>query len=189
MLSQKSDHTYVVFNKPFEVLCQFSGGEGKTTLKKYIPIPDIYSVGRLDFDSEGLLLLTNDNSLNHKLAEPSFKQSKTYLVQVEGIPTPGKIQRLEKGVDLKDGITLPAKVRHLAEEPIIWPRSKPIRYRKSIPTSWLEITIVEGKNRQVRRMTAAVGLPCLRLIRTSIGPIKLGELKPGEYKTIEKPTL
>lgn len=180
---------YVIFNKPDGVLCQFSDELGRPTLKDYLPFPGIYAAGRLDRDSEGLLFLTDDGAVNHQLTDPRHKQPKTYLVQVEGIPAEEQAKRIEKGVMIEGKKTLPAKVKILAEPPDIWPRSKPIRYRKNVPTAWLEITICEGMNRQVRKMTAAVGLPCLRLVRVAIGQLKLRTLQPGEYAVIAKPEL
>lgn len=180
---------YILLNKPYGVLCQFTDPQGRPTLKDYIDIKGVYSVGRLDSDSEGLLLLTDDAHLNHSYSEPKFKQPKTYWAQVEGEPDPGAIKKLEAGVVIEGKRTLPAKIRRLPEEPKIWERSKPIRFRKNIPTAWLEITIHEGRNRQVRKMTAAVGHPCLRLIRVAIGPLKLGGLQPGQYEEISKPSL
>jgi 23S rRNA pseudouridine2457 synthase len=181
---------YVIFNKPYGVLCQFTDTAGRTTLKDYIPISHIYSVGRLDQDSEGLLLLTDDGDFNHYLSAPHHKQYKTYVVQVEGIPTGEILKQLREGVVIKGGKTLPAEVVALPNDLVdIWARPKPIRFRKSIPTSWLKIKIREGRNHQVKKMTAAVGLPCLRLIRTAIGPIQLGRLKPGEYSIIKKPAI
>jgi len=180
---------YYIFCKPYGVLCQFTDAAGRPTLKDYIEIPGIYSVGRLDMDSEGLLLLTDDGKLNKDMADPSSKIYKTYLVQVEGIPDDEAIGRLARGVVILGKKTLPAKVKQLTKEPQLWPRPKPIRFRKSVPTSWLEIQISEGRNHQVKKMTAAVGLPCLRLVRTSIGAIALGDLKPGEYKEIGEPSL
>jgi 23S rRNA pseudouridine2457 synthase len=179
---------YIIFNKPYGVLCQFTDASGRPTLKDYIDIPGIYSVGRLDMDSEGLLLLTDDGKLNKDMADPSSKVYKTYLVQVEGIPEEEQIRRLACGVRLQGKKTLPAKVKLLTKEPQLWPRPKPIRFRKNVPTSWLEIKIREGRNRQVKKMTAAVGLPCLRLVRTDIGNINLDGLQPGEYKEIKKPS-
>ena len=169
----------ILFNKPFNVLCQFTGEAGKKTLADFIAVPEVYAAGRLDFDSEGLLLLTDVGFLNHLITDPEHKLPKTYLVQVEGVPTPEALDTLARGVNLKDGLTRPAGVRLLNPEPALWPRQPPIRERKQIPTTWVELTISEGRNRQVRRMTAAVGLPTLRLIRTAIGPWKLGDLQPG----------
>lgn len=179
---------YGLFNKPFEVLCQFTDEMGRKTLKDFIKVPGIYSVGRLDYDSEGLLLLTNDVAMNHRISNPKNKVEKTYWAQVEGLPTPEQLAKLKSGVLIEGYKTLPSKVRAI-QEPKLWERSKPIRFRKSIPTSWLELTIREGKNRQVRKMTAAVGLPCLRLVRVAIGPLKLEGLLPGKYKEIIKPAI
>jgi 23S rRNA pseudouridine2457 synthase len=183
-----SEHKYLIINKPFGVLCQFTDKLGRPTLADYIPIKGVYSIGRLDFDSEGLLLLTNDSQLNHRLSDPRYKQPKTYWVQVEGIPTNASLEALEKGIVIGGKKTLPAKVKQLADVKV-WDRSKPIRFRKNIPTSWLEIMICEGMNRQVRKMTAAVGFPTLRLIRVGIGNLKLGDLKPGEYHFIDRPKI
>ena len=172
----------IVLNKPFGVICQFSGDE--KTLAKYIDIPNIYPVGRLDKDSEGLVILTDDGKLQNKISHPKYNKIKTYIVQVEGEINDTATMALEKGVELKDGITKPAVVKKIEEPSWLWSRSPPIRVRKNIPTSWIEISIIEGKNRQIRRMTASVGFPTLRLIRTSIDQWNLGNLPSGSYVTL-----
>ncbi len=171
----------ILFNKPYKVLCQFTEDNGRSNLSEYINTPKYYPAGRLDFDSEGLLLLTNDGNLQHYIAHPSYKLPKTYWVQVEGDVNTQAIKQLQEGVTLKDGPTKPAVVKHIIE-PELWDRSPPIRQRQSIPTHWLEISITEGRNRQIRRMTASVNLPTLRLIRISIGNWQLGDLMPGELR-------
>jgi len=176
----------VLLNKPFNTLCQFTGEPGDATLAELVRVKNVYPAGRLDKDSEGLLLLTNDGALQHKISHPKFKLAKTYWVQVEGEISDEAITQLSQGVELKDGRTKRAKARilDLTQESLqLWERDPPVRFRKSIPTSWLELQIKEGKNRQVRRMTAAVGFPTLRLIRVAIGPWKLDKLQPGESRT------
>ena len=178
-----SSHRLILFNKPFGVLCQFTDREGRSVLADYIPVPGVYASGRLDYDSEGLVVLTDAGFLQHLLTDPRHKLAKTYWVQVEGIPDRKALRKLREGVLLRDGLTLPAKVKRIGPPPL-WERDPPIRFRKNIPTSWLELTISEGRNRQVRRMTAAVGHPTLRLIRRSVGPWHLGALQPGEWMEV-----
>jgi 23S rRNA pseudouridine2457 synthase len=173
----------LLFNKPYQVMSQFTDREGRETLSSFIQEKGLYPAGRLDYDSEGLLLLTDDGKLQHQISHPKHKLPKSYWVQVEGEAKGDAIAELEQGVMLKDGKTLPAKV-NVIDTPTIWDRTPPIRKRKNIPTHWLNITITEGKNRQLRRMTAAVGLPTLRLIRHSIGQWQLNDIKPGCYDTL-----
>ncbi len=173
----------ILFNKPYGVLTQFSGDIPEHTLAGFIKISNVYAAGRLDKNSEGLLLLTDDGALQHKLTHPKFNKKKHYWVQVEGVPSEADLEILRKGLKLKDLSFLPAEV-HLIDEPLLWSRNPPIRFRKTIPTSWLEIILREGKNHQVRKMTAAIGCPTLRLVRHKIGVWELGNLQPGEYKLI-----
>jgi len=180
----------IAFCKPFGVLCQFSPDKTENsetpTLADFISIPEIYPAGRLDKDSEGLLLLTDSGALQHRISHPKKKMVKTYLVQVDGEPTDASIQQLCLGVELKDGLTRSAEVKRIAD-PELWLREPPVRYRASIPTSWLQISLREGRNRQVRRMTAAVGYPTLRLIRYAIGPWELNDLQPGQWRKLDIP--
>jgi len=172
----------LLFNKPYGVICQFSRDGMHPTLADYIALPDFYPAGRLDTDSEGLLILTDDGTLQHRITDPKHKLAKTYWAQVEGVPDEAALTQLRRGVKLSDFTTLPAEARKIDEPANLWPRNPPIRERKTIPACWLELTIREGKNRQVRRMTAAVGLPTLRLIRYRIGEWTLKGLAPGEWR-------
>ena len=177
----------IAFNKPYGVLCQFTDRSTppRRTLAEFIDAPDVYPAGRLDYDSEGLLLLTDDGRMSHSLTDPRNKTGKTYLVQVEGTPQDGQLEQLQRGVRLNDGMTLPALARRVDAPDWLWPRDPPVRFRKSVPDAWLELTIHEGRNRQVRRMTAAAGLPTLRLIRTRIGTVALDGLAPGACRNVE----
>lgn len=174
----------ILFNKPYGVLSQFTDADGRETLANYIDVPGVYPAGRLDRDSEGLLLLTDDGKLQQRIADPKFKQWKTYWVQVEKQPDDSALQRLREGVTLKDGPTRPAQVKNM-QDPELWPRTPPVRFRKNIPTAWLELKIREGRNRQVRRMTAAVDYPTLRLVRVAIGEWTLKDIAPGEWKELK----
>ncbi len=174
----------IAFFKPYDVLTQFTDEAGRATLKRYIPLPGLYPVGRLDRDSEGLLLLSDDGRLAHRLTDPRYEHPKTYLVQVENVPTPEALDALRRGVTLSDGPTRPTEVELLADPPDLPERPVPIRFRKNVPTAWLRLTIREGRNRQVRRMTATVGFPTLRLVRVGVGPVGLGRLAPGEWREL-----
>jgi 23S rRNA pseudouridine2457 synthase len=176
----------ILFNKPYRVLSRFTDPAGRATLAEYLRIPHVYPAGRLDYDSEGLLLLTNAGCLQNWITDPRHKLPKVYWVQVEGIPGPDALRQLTEGVDLCDGRTRPAVVQ-VVNEPTVWPRVPPIRQRKQIPTTWLAMTITEGRNRQVRRMTAAVGCPTLRLIRWAVGPWQLSSLQPGQWREVACP--
>lgn len=182
-------HRYLLFYKPYDVLTQFSDRTAdstapRATLKDYVAVPDVYPVGRLDRDSEGLLLLTNDGQMQHRLSDPKFGHPRTYWVQVEQIPNPSALQQLRQGVTIQNYRTRPAQAKLLADEPLLPARQPPIRYRKSIPTAWLEMTLTEGRNRQVRRMTAAVGFPTLRLVRVAIAHLSLEGLEPGQWRDL-----
>ncbi|QQD20001.1 pseudouridine synthase [Spongiibacter nanhainus] len=174
----------ILFNKPFRVMSQFTDDQGRATLADYIKISGIYPAGRLDYDSEGLMALTDDGKLQSAISHPQAKRSKTYWVQVDGDIDEAALAQLRRGVDLKDGPTLPAEAQRIEEPKDLWPRQPPVRYRANIPTSWLQLTITEGRNRQVRRMTAAVGFPTLRLVRAAIGDWQLGDLPPGQYRRV-----
>jgi 23S rRNA pseudouridine2457 synthase len=179
----------IALNKPFGVICKFSPEPGKQTLADYVPFRDVYPAGRLDTDSEGLLLLTDDGALQARIANPRHKLAKTYWAQVEGVPTDAALAALRAGVDLGDFTTQPAGARRIEEPAELWPRDPPIRYRAKIPTAWLELTLREGKNRQVRRMTARVGFPTLRLVRVSVGKARVDGLAPGQWREIDAKNL
>lgn len=176
----------VLLNKPYGVLSQFTDRSAvpRRTLSEFGLPPGVYAAGRLDFDSEGLLLLTDDGPLAHKLTDPRNKEAKTYWVQVEGVPDEERLKALRDGLMLGDGPTKPAQVERLDPAPTLWPRDPPVRFRKTVPDAWLSVTITEGRNRQVRRMTAAVGLPTLRLVRMAMGDARLGDLAPGEWRLL-----
>jgi 23S rRNA pseudouridine2457 synthase len=175
---------YLLLNKPYGVLCAFTDPEGRPTLADYVDVPDVYAAGRLDFDSEGLLLLTSDGWLIHRLSHPRYQHPKTYLAQVERVPSTEALDALRKGVTIKGRRTALAQANLLREEPQLSPRPVPIRYRKNVPTAWVRLVLTEGKKRQVRRMTAAAGHPTLRLVRVGIGPLALGDLEPGAWREL-----
>lgn len=183
--SRPSTFRYLALNKPYDVLTQFTDESGRATLADFIPVPEVYPVGRLDRDSEGLLLLTDDGELAHRLTDPRFEHPKTYLAQVERIPDEAALAALRGGVMLKDGPTRPAGADLLDEAPLLPDRLPPIRFRKNVPTAWIRLVLREGRNRQVRRMTAAVGYPTLRLVRVAVGPVELGNLAPGAWRDLQ----
>jgi 23S rRNA pseudouridine2457 synthase len=175
----------ILVNKPYGVVCQFSPTGGRQTLSSLVPVPGVYPAGRLDTDSEGLLVLTDDGPLQARISDPRHKLEKGYWVQVEGVPTGSQLEALRRGLDLGDFVTLPARVEAIAEPPGLWPRNPPIRERRAIPTAWLDLRIREGRNRQVRRMTAKAGLPTLRLVRYRVGPWTLAGLAPGQWREVD----
>jgi 23S rRNA pseudouridine2457 synthase len=177
-------HRYILFNKPYDVVCQFSGDDERPTLARFVPVPDVYPAGRLDHDSEGLVLLTSDGQFQQAITHPNNAHPRSYWAQVENIPDEKALRRLRDGVEIAGYRTRPAKARLLRNEPDLWPRNPPIRHRPSIPTAWIELTLIEGRNRQVRRMTAAVGFPTLRLVRVAIGSLELGKLAVGEWRDL-----
>lgn len=181
---KRSDSRTIIFCKPYKVLSSFTDPEGRQTVGDYVNVPGVYAAGRLDYDSEGLLLLTSDGKLAHRITHPRYKLSKIYLVQVENIPHENALQQLRQGVLIKGKLTQPAQAQRLESAPDLFPRSEPIRYRKTVPTAWLKITLREGRKRQVRRMTAAVGHPTLRLVRVAIGPITVNSLEPGQWRDL-----
>ena len=184
-MKHKGKYRYILFYKPYGVLSQFTDNSGeRSTLKKYIPVPGVYPVGRLDWDSEGLLLLTNHGQLQHRLSAPQFQHPRTYWVQVERIPDQDALRQLQAGVVIENYRTRPAKVQLLDTEPLLPPRDPPIRFRKSVPTAWLEMTLTEGRNRQVRRMTAKVGFPTLRLVRVAIAHLRLDSLQLSQWRDL-----
>jgi 23S rRNA pseudouridine2457 synthase len=177
-------HRYLMLNKPYGVESRFGGLDPATCLKGRVDVPDVYPVGRLDKDSEGLLLLTDDGPLAHRLTDPRFEHPKTYWVQVERVPDARALDQLSRGVVLDGRVTRPAEFRRIAEPMGLWERSAPVRFRKNVPTAWLEVVLREGRNRQIRRMTAAVGFPTLRIVRVGLGPLRLGELPPGVWREL-----
>lgn len=172
----------ILLNKPYGVLCQFTSADGRATLKDYVPVPGVYAAGRLDADSEGLVVLTDDGAMQARISHPRHKMAKTYWAQVEGVPDEAALAHLRRGVDLGDFITKPCQARLIAEPEGLWPRDPPIRYRAAIPTTWIELVLTEGKNRQVRRMTAKAGFPTLRLVRWAVGTWNLTGLAPGQWR-------
>ena len=179
----------LLLNKPFGVICQFTPQAGHASLKDFVAVPGVYPAGRLDTDSEGLVVLTDDGALQASIADPRHKLEKEYWVQVEGVPSDDALEQLRRGITLRDGVTRPARATRLAADPVPWPRDPPIRYRASIPTAWVALVLGEGRNRQVRRMTAAVGHPTLRLVRWRVGPWSVAGLAPGAWREVPSPAL